>query len=137
MLLATSQAIELADGVGRGAGHGGGGGFFLFPLLMFALLGFLFFRLARRGRHAAFAMAPGGALNTLSDRFARGEISREEFEYRRAILRNDKDVPAPPPFTAPAASSTTSSSAPPPPTPDPDPFIDDDDDQDGYPTSAS
>ena len=136
MLLATSQAIELADGVGRGAGHGGGGGFFLFPLLMFALLGFLLFRLARRGRHAAFAMAPGGALNTLSDRFARGEISREEFEYRRAILRNDKDVPAPPPFTAPPASS----SAPPPPSPEPHPFAaddGDDDDQDGSPTSAS
>lgn len=101
MLLAASETMELADGVRHGVG-GGGGGFFLFPLLVFLLLGFLFFRFMRRGRHAAFSMGTGGAMNTLSDRFARGDISREEYEYRRAILNKDKDVPPAPPFASPS-----------------------------------
>jgi len=110
MLLAASETMELADGVRHGAEFGGGrGGFFLFPLLIFLLFGFLLFRLMRRGRHAAFAMGHGGAMNTLSDRFARGEISREEFEYRRAILNKDKDIPPAPPFTSPPATGHSAS----------------------------
>lgn len=90
---------ELADGVRHGVGRGGGGGFFLFPILLMILGGFLLFRLTGRGRRP---YAGGhGAMVTLSDRFARGEISREEFEYRRAVLNNKKDIPPAPQFDQP------------------------------------
>ncbi len=92
---------QVADGVRRGAEHGGGGPFFLLPLLFLLLIGFLFFRIMRRGRHNAFAMGQGRALGVLSERFAKGEISRDEYEYRRAVLNNDDEVPPAPPFASP------------------------------------
>lgn len=100
-----AAGTELAEGVRHGAERGGGGGFFLFPLLLLLLAGFLFFRIMRRGRYAAYAMNHG-AMGTLSDRFARGEISRDEFEYRRAVLNKDKDVPPAPPFARPATDES-------------------------------
>lgn len=98
---ASTSSPELADGVRHGAGRGGGAGF-LVPLLLIALLGFLFFRIMRRGRHG-YAVSHG-AMGTLSDRFARGDITREEFEYRRAVLNKDKDIPPAPPFAQRPAS---------------------------------
>ncbi len=98
---------QVADGVRRGAEHGGRGPVFLLPLLFLLLAGFLFFRLMRRGRHVAFASGHGRALGVLSERFANGEISRDEYEYRRAVLNNDDEVPPAPPFTARAASEPT------------------------------
>lgn len=107
-MLLASEALELADGASRAAGRGPGGGVaFLFPLLLLLLIGFLVFKGTRRPRHAAYAAGGRGAMGTLSERFARGEISREEFEYRRAVLNNDKEVPAAPSSSAPPASGTT------------------------------
>ncbi len=110
---------QVADGVRRGAEQGGRGPFFLLPLLFLLLAGFLFFRIMRRGRHAAFASGNGRALAVLSERFANGEISRDEFEYRRAVLNNDDDVPSAPPFAAPPASERTESTSVLEPDPDP------------------
>lgn len=100
MFLTANQAMVFAHGAG--AGHGGGGrGFFLFPLLMLLLLGFLFFRLKRGGRYRSHVMGRGGPLNVLGERFARGEITRDEYEYRRAVLAEEKDVPEAPPQASP------------------------------------
>ena len=107
-MLLASEALELADGVGRASGRGPGGGIaFIVPLVLLLLIGFLVLRVTRRSRYvAAYAGGRGGALDTLGERFARGEISREEFEYRRAVLNNEKDVPATPGFAAPPAAGT-------------------------------
>jgi putative membrane protein len=44
-----------------------------------------------RGRPESPAAGPGGpALRTLEERYARGEIPREEFLERRAVLRGDQ-----------------------------------------------
>lgn len=63
---------------------GGGPGFWwIVPLLVIVALGFVFLRGSGRERNAD---PSAGALALLSERFARGEISKEEFEEKRAIL---------------------------------------------------
>ncbi len=101
MLVAATQAMALADGARHGGG-GRGGASFLFPLLMLVLLGFLFFRFKSKARHQAYAMGRGGAMTILGERFARGEIKRDEFEYRRAVLNREKEIPPPPPVAPPS-----------------------------------
>ena len=46
-------------------------------------------RLLRRSTHAAPSSASSSALSLLEERYARGEISREEFAERRAVLRGE------------------------------------------------
>lgn len=74
---------------------------FLFPLLIIALLIFVFSRLRRRRGH--HVMAGGGAspMTTLGDRFARGEIDQTEFDHRKAVLTGAKEVPPAPAQPAP------------------------------------
>lgn len=55
----------------------------LVHLLFWAALIWLAFLLVRR---ASDRPRRSGALNILEERYARGEISREEFEERRAVL---------------------------------------------------
>jgi putative membrane protein len=68
---------------------GGWGFWWIFPLLMFGLLIFLcaFFVFRNpRGYGDRHSDTTGSALTILSERFAKGDISKEEFEERRAIL---------------------------------------------------
>lgn len=93
----TPQVQLIADSAGRGDG----GPFFLFPLLLLIGVGIWLFLRRRNG----YATAGGGRMNpmaTLQDRFARGEITREELEYRRAVLKRDKHIPPAPPSAPPA-----------------------------------
>lgn len=86
------------------AGRGDGGPFFLFPLLLLVGIGVWLF-LRRRNRYAAAGgrMSP---MSTLQDRFARGEIDRQELEYRRAVLERDKNIPPAPPSAPPSPPAT-------------------------------
>jgi putative membrane protein len=81
----------MAGGGGWGMGGGGlfGGGMFLWPLLLVGLVAVLVYALSdnenptsdgRRGRETDRAMAE------LRERYARGELSDEEFEQRRRTL---------------------------------------------------
>lgn len=92
-LFAMAQPGPLQAGCGWSGGWpmmGGGWGFWwVFPLLMFGgmVLLFAFFMLhgpwSHRGWHGSVSRS---ALMLLSERFARGEISKEEFEEKKAIL---------------------------------------------------
>lgn len=89
--LAQSGPLQLDCGWSGGwPMMGGGWGFWwVFPLLMFGgmVLLFAFFVLpgpwSHRGWHGSVSRS---ALMLLSERFARGEISKEEFEEKKAIL---------------------------------------------------
>ena len=102
MTIATTQlALEASRHGGR---HGA---FFILPLLLL-LAGTVFFLFMRRRR--AFAM-PGGpartsALSVLQERFARGEIDRDEYDHRKAVLRDDDTVPPAPPKSSRPISET-------------------------------
>jgi putative membrane protein len=68
---------------------GGGWGFgWLFPLFVIFLIALCVFFMARMfSGHGQFHRDhTSSALELLSERFARGEISKEEFEEKRAIL---------------------------------------------------
>lgn len=94
------------DGHFFGPGYLGSDGvlhFFLSLLMMLLWVGFWIFvivlvvRLIRRG--AAEHSRPPTALHVLEERYARGEITREEFAERRAVLlrREPPTSTAPPP----------------------------------------
>ena len=74
-----------------GPWHMSGWGFWwIFPALMMVLMlaacFFLMSRMMFGHRHGPFRDTTGSALRILSERFAKGEISKEEFEERRSIL---------------------------------------------------
>jgi putative membrane protein len=58
----------------------------IFPLLMFVLMIAICFLAARAHWGHGMSHGRGAALDILSERFARGEISKEEFEEKRTIL---------------------------------------------------
>ena len=68
----------------------GWGLWWIFPALMmvliFAACFFVMTRMAFGHRHGPFRDTTDSALRILSERFAKGEISKEEFEERRSIL---------------------------------------------------
>lgn len=77
---------------------GGFFGFFFGLLMMLLWAGFWIFvivlivRLVRRTSHEG-SRAPG-ALDVLEERYARGEITREEFAERRAVLLGREPPPS-------------------------------------------
>ena len=69
---------------------GGGPGWGLwwfFPLLMLLMIGACVYLMARMGGgHRHGDKGDSSALRILEERFAKGEISREEFEEKKVIL---------------------------------------------------
>lgn len=97
------ETIDLAS---REGGRGAGGGprfFFLFVLL---LLAGLFLAKAIRRRKYGNDSRSDSAMQTLQDRFARGEIDQAEYDHRQAVLVG-ADVVPPPPAAAPTATPVT------------------------------
>jgi len=89
--LALAQTTQQPDPYyycrGWGPWHmwGGWGFGWLFPLLIIVLFVFLMMRMPWRHRHW-HGDHTSSALQILSERFAKGEISKEEFEEKRSIL---------------------------------------------------
>ncbi|HYV01594.1 MAG TPA: SHOCT domain-containing protein [Actinomycetota bacterium] len=67
------------------AGHAGGPWFLVFPLFWLAVIVTLAF-LFRRRRWGHGHPSPGEAV--LGERYARGEITEDEYRQRMAVLRN-------------------------------------------------
>jgi len=85
MLLATS--FQLARG-------GENGPRFLIPLVLLALVGlFIWWLRRRRSDDGTGPRRHGSALQTLQERFARGEIDHGEFEHRKAVLIGADVIP--------------------------------------------
>jgi putative membrane protein len=88
--LAQATQPDSYDWRGWGPWHmwGGWGLWWVFPLLMmffFALCVFFMMRMPWGHGHAREDQS-GSALRILGERFAKGEISKEEFEEKRSIL---------------------------------------------------
>lgn len=83
---------------------------FIFPFLLLLLFGFLAAKVIRRRRGGMAFAHPGSPMQTLQDRFARGEIDRDEFEHRKAVLDGADVVPP-----APSRPEATNFSDTPPP----------------------
>jgi len=66
---------------------GGSGWGWIFPLLMLLLVGACIYLMARMGSgHRRGDTDGSSALRILSERFAKGEISRAEFEEKKLLL---------------------------------------------------
>ncbi|MEM7093562.1 MAG: SHOCT domain-containing protein [Actinomycetota bacterium] len=97
--------LAALDLVARG---GDSGPYFLFPLLLLLLLGFLLARVVRWRRTGSWTpeqrhMHGTSPLRTLEDRFARGDIDRSEFEHRKAVLEGADVIPPAPANPTPPA----------------------------------
>ncbi|HEY3000587.1 MAG TPA: SHOCT domain-containing protein [Acidimicrobiales bacterium] len=67
-----------------GWGYGPGPWFLIFPFLWFGLIAFVLWRF-RRGAWGAWRGHQSGR-SVLAERYARGEISADEYRERRAVL---------------------------------------------------
>ena len=66
---------------------GGAGWGWVFPFLMLLLIGACIYLMVRMGGgHRHRDTGDSTALHILSERFAKGEISREEFEEKKLVL---------------------------------------------------
>ncbi len=89
---------------------GGRGGRGFLVILLIALLGGLAALLIRRRRGGVQHRPPGqSADGILDDRFAKGEIDRDEYEHRRAVLAGDDKVPPAPSRSATAIADRPAS----------------------------
>lgn len=95
-LLSSSAAAVVATHPGWGWG-GPGWLFLLIPLFWVTLLALFFALMGRRWRSAARAgygphgwASSRGAEQTLSDRFARGDIDETEYRARLEVLRANR-----------------------------------------------
>jgi putative membrane protein len=84
--------IGLAYWGGRGWGLVGG-----FVSLAFVVLLVLLVASLIRNRPGAGPATSSSAIRILEERYARGEISRDEFLERRAALTGSSNAPPPPP----------------------------------------
>ncbi len=76
------QMLVLADHY-----HHGGGWWFLFPLLWFFLIAGAIFFFGRRIRRGIQLRPVLSGEAVLAERYARGEISEDEYRERQAVLR--------------------------------------------------
>ncbi len=67
-------------------GGPGWGLWWFFPLLMLLMIGACIYLMLRMGGHRHGDSRDSSALRILSERFAKGEISREEFEEKKLVL---------------------------------------------------
>ena len=105
------------DLVARGGSHGPR---FLFPLLLLLLVFGLGTWLIgkRRGKHGPSG-SPGSPMDTLQNRFARGDIDRSEFEHRKAVLLGEDDIPPAPARPQPPVAPEPPMASEPPAAPEP------------------
>lgn len=95
-LLAVSGSVSAQHGSGgmMGGGGYGGSGFPGFGLVFWVLLAVGIVVLVAYARDESKSVSPSGstdrALETLRERYARGELSAEEFERRRTELRRSR-----------------------------------------------
>ncbi|ELY66351.1 SHOCT domain-containing protein [Natrinema versiforme] len=96
LVAATATASAQPHGGGAGGSMGGWGAFggwtFLWPIVLLGLLALLIVWAGGRRRgdridRTDLADRPDRALEELRERYARGELSDEEFERRRGNLR--------------------------------------------------
>ncbi|UHQ95160.1 SHOCT domain-containing protein [Haloterrigena alkaliphila] len=96
LVAATATASAQPHGGGAGGGMGGWGAFggwmFLWPIVLLGLLALLIVWAGSRRRGDRIdrtdrADRPDRALEELRERYARGEISEDEFERRRRNLQ--------------------------------------------------
>ncbi len=66
----------------------GGGFFFLGPLLFLLLVGLLIYLFTRRSGRQPFMAHPSPGLRVLEERYAAGEIERDEYLAKREDLAN-------------------------------------------------
>ena len=88
---ALSTIVAHGDQFGRG---GDGGFFFLFPLVWIAVIGVIAFVVFRRRRRWLAAGGPrqhqtAGAIAILAERFAKGEMTANEYAGARRTLETD------------------------------------------------
>lgn len=91
LLLAARPVAATTGTVGMMGGYGGGGfgmiGFgFLWPLLLLGGIAFVVYRAADGGSEGSMGNSSDPALETLRERYARGELTEEQFEQRRRRL---------------------------------------------------
>ncbi|HYZ97285.1 MAG TPA: SHOCT domain-containing protein [Acidimicrobiales bacterium] len=67
----------------------GPGWFVVFPFLWIALVAFLVFAIWRWRRGGPPGRSEPGARSVLGERYARGEISADEYRERLSVLRED------------------------------------------------
>jgi putative membrane protein len=67
--------------------YGPGPWFLIFPLFWFGFIALLFFTIGRRRWRGPWS---GGGRSVLDERFARGEITADEYRERRAVLEEGR-----------------------------------------------
>ncbi|AEH39430.1 SHOCT domain-containing protein [Halopiger xanaduensis] len=92
LVAATATASAQPHGGGAGGSMGGWGAFggwmFLWPIVLLGLLALLITWAGSRHRDDR-ADRPDRALEELRERYARGELSEDEFERRRRNLQSE------------------------------------------------
>ncbi|MFB6149889.1 MAG: SHOCT domain-containing protein [Halobacteriales archaeon] len=83
--------LLLGSGAMMGAGGFGmlGGGMFLTPILLVALVVYLVYESGNETGNETGSMSSPDAMDTLRERYAKGELTDREYEERLHTLQND------------------------------------------------